>query len=198
LPQRNDALQTLEKVTVTIRNQLQRDTVKSKAAIALLLGLSAGAAFANPRFTPATYDFGSVQVGSSATVTVFLDQDPGYPDHLRTLGIAAGTALTNATTFGDFTLDYGNCTFAANGPTGSPLTTGCTFSLTYAPTTAGTANAVVTATDYQLGLWGTMAVSATAAPASAPASIPTLSEWGLIGLSSLLAMFGLSRMRRRG
>lgn len=29
------------------------------------------------------------------------------------------------------------------------------------------------------------------------ASIPTLSEWALIGLSSLLAMFGLARMRRR-
>ena len=31
----------------------------------------------------------------------------------------------------------------------------------------------------------------------APASIPTLSEWGLIGLSSLVAMFGIARMRRR-
>jgi|GEM_PF-4104622 len=36
------------------------------------------------------------------------------------------------------------------------------------------------------------------APAPAPASIPTLSEWGLIGLSSLLAMFGFTRMRRKG
>lgn len=32
---------------------------------------------------------------------------------------------------------------------------------------------------------------------SAPASVPTLSEWAVIGLSSLLAMFGLARMRRR-
>ncbi len=31
----------------------------------------------------------------------------------------------------------------------------------------------------------------------ATTSIPTLSEWGLIGLSSILAMFGLARMRRR-
>ncbi|KRB35646.1 IPTL-CTERM sorting domain-containing protein [Acidovorax sp. Root70] len=30
-----------------------------------------------------------------------------------------------------------------------------------------------------------------------PSSIPTLSEWGLIGLSSLVAMFGIARMRRR-
>lgn len=34
-------------------------------------------------------------------------------------------------------------------------------------------------------------------PAPAPASIPTLSEWALIGLSSLLAMFGIARVRRR-
>lgn len=35
-----------------------------------------------------------------------------------------------------------------------------------------------------------------AAPAST-AAIPTLSEWGIIALSSLLAMFGIARMRRR-
>jgi len=35
------------------------------------------------------------------------------------------------------------------------------------------------------------------ATSTAPASIPTLSEWALIGLSSLLAMFGMTRMRRR-
>lgn len=37
-------------------------------------------------------------------------------------------------------------------------------------------------------------------PKAAPVattSIPTLSEWGLIGMSSLLAMLGISRMRRR-
>lgn len=33
-------------------------------------------------------------------------------------------------------------------------------------------------------------------PAS-PASIPTVSEWGLIALSCILAVFGLARMRRR-
>lgn len=34
-------------------------------------------------------------------------------------------------------------------------------------------------------------------PPAAPASIPTLSEWALIGLSSLLAMFGIARVRRQ-
>ena len=33
--------------------------------------------------------------------------------------------------------------------------------------------------------------------ATAPASIPTLSEWALIFLSSIVAMFGLARMRLR-
>ncbi|UBB17756.1 IPTL-CTERM sorting domain-containing protein [Comamonas odontotermitis] len=32
---------------------------------------------------------------------------------------------------------------------------------------------------------------------AAPANVPTLGEWGVIGLSSLIAMFGFLRMRRR-
>lgn len=35
------------------------------------------------------------------------------------------------------------------------------------------------------------------AASTAPTSIPTLSEWALIGLSSLVAMFGIARIRRR-
>ena len=35
------------------------------------------------------------------------------------------------------------------------------------------------------------------AVSTVPASIPTLSEWALIGLSSLVTMFGIARMRRR-
>ncbi|MDR2334961.1 MAG: IPTL-CTERM sorting domain-containing protein [Burkholderiaceae bacterium] len=31
----------------------------------------------------------------------------------------------------------------------------------------------------------------------APTPVPTLGEWGLVALSSLLAMFGLARSRRR-
>lgn len=50
--------------------------------------------------------------------------------------------------------------------------------------------------------WGTgpdadkLTVNIGATAPVANASIPTLSEWGLIGLSSLLAMLGFSRMRR--
>jgi hypothetical protein len=36
-----------------------------------------------------------------------------------------------------------------------------------------------------------------AAPTT-PAGIPTLTEWALIGLSGLVALFGISRVRRRG
>lgn len=56
--------------------------------------------------------------------------------------------------------------------------------------------AVVNAsTNYTQGILDNVRVIAT--PLAAPASIPTLSEWALIGLSSLLAMFGMTRMRRR-
>jgi len=40
-------------------------------------------------------------------------------------------------------------------------------------------------------------VTAVAVVPVSPASIPTLTEWALVGLSALLAMFGLARMRRR-
>lgn len=36
-----------------------------------------------------------------------------------------------------------------------------------------------------------------ALPTAAPASIPTLSEWGVIVISFVLALFGLARVRRR-
>lgn len=34
-------------------------------------------------------------------------------------------------------------------------------------------------------------------PPAAPSAIPTLSEWALIGLSSVLAMLGIARARQR-
>src|SRR3990167_670469 len=34
-------------------------------------------------------------------------------------------------------------------------------------------------------------------PGAAPSAIPTLSEWGLIAMSSLVAMFGFAGLRRR-
>lgn len=40
-------------------------------------------------------------------------------------------------------------------------------------------------------------VPAVVAPPAGPASIPTLSEWGLIIMSALIAMFGIARTRRR-
>lgn len=52
---------------------------------------------------------------------------------------------------------------------------------------------VGTNTGLNLPHGGSVGVAAT----STIASVPTMSEWALIGLSSLLAMFGLVRMRRR-
>jgi hypothetical protein len=36
----------------------------------------------------------------------------------------------------------------------------------------------------------------TAAPAPAPAAVPTLSEWAMIFMASVMALFGIRRMRR--
>lgn len=165
--------------------------------LALTAGLLATAAHAgSPRFSPTTYNFGSVPIGSSATVNVDLDSASTF-DRLRSLGIDAAINMTWSYTYGDFKITPGNCNPA--GPTGTPMAQGlgCTFSLTYTPTHVGPVTAVVTVTDHNQGAWGWMNISATATPAPAPASIPTLSEWGVIGLSSILAMFGIARMRRR-
>lgn len=168
-----------------------------KSISTLLIGLFAisVAHAGTPRFAPSSLNFGSVPVGSSATLPVDLDLASGS-DRLRSLGVGGTVSMTWATTFGDFQLTPGTCN--ASGPTGSVLSpgTGCQFSLTYTPTAPGSVSAVVTVTDWRDGHWGNMAVTALAVPAT-PASIPTLSEWGLIGMSSVLAMFGLARMRRR-
>lgn len=42
-----------------------------------------------------------------------------------------------------------------------------------------------------------VSVAMAAAPASAAAPIPTLSEWGLILMASLMGMFGVARLRRQ-
>ena len=68
---------------------------------------------------------------------------------------------------------------------------------------AGTDNCTITASQagvatlpgYDDGS-ATQTFSIVRAVPATPASIPTLSEYGIIALSSLLAMFGLARMRR--
>lgn len=166
----------------------------------LAASLIAGMAHAGtPTFSPALIDFGNVAVGTSKSIQVVLSLNSGA-DNLRTLGIDAASALTNSTVYEDFSLTLDTCHYSTTNNSGSPLSTSdtCQFTLTYAPTSTGSANAVVTATDFQDGHWGNANVSASATPkVSAPSPVPTLGEWGLIALSSLLAMFGVARSRKR-
>jgi hypothetical protein len=48
----------------------------------------------------------------------------------------------------------------------------------------------------EAGLNGSVVLTFTAAPAPAPAAVPTLSEWAMILMASVMAMFGIRRMRR--
>jgi hypothetical protein len=63
------------------------------------------------------------------------------------------------------------------------------------PTGAGTSNFTITVTGNDGGVASETYSIVIAAADVAP--VPTLSEWGVIALSGLLAMFGLARMRRR-
>ena len=70
------------------------------------------------------------------------------------------------------------------------------------PTTPGTYTVLVTTHDADINglvLDGpiTYTIVIPGAVAANAASIPTLSEWGMIFLSSLIAMFGIAKVRRR-
>ncbi len=84
------------------------------------------------------------------------------------------------------TLSSATCITDVNGE--------CSVTAT-ANATAGTYN--VQATIVGVAAPAVFALTNTMAVAATPASIPTLSEWGLILMSSLVAMFGLARARRR-
>ena len=68
--------------------------------------------------------------------------------------------------------------------------------ITGTPTAAGPAAFTIRVADGGAN-FASQAYSVTTIAAPAPASIPTLSEWGLIFMSSILAMFGITRIRRR-
>ncbi|MDA8457201.1 IPTL-CTERM sorting domain-containing protein [Acidovorax sp. GBBC 3334] len=57
--------------------------------------------------------------------------------------------------------------------------------------------ATVTDTSRSTGNNSPVSVSMAAAPVATTAAIPTLSEWGLILMASLLGMFGIARLRRQ-
>lgn len=58
-------------------------------------------------------------------------------------------------------------------------------------------NAVLGDTSRSTANGAPLSVAMAAVPASAAAPIPTLSEWGLILMTSLMGMFGVARLRRQ-
>lgn len=173
---------------------IRSSLIKVAATTALLL-LASEVMAATLRLTPASYDFGNVTVGNTASVNVFVDASVGA-DFLRTLDFDAAGTLTS----GDFTITLGACNPQGGGPTGNPLSdgVGCTFSVAYTPTSAGAATATVLVSDYWAGAWGNMALLATgvAPPAATPTSVPGLSDWGVILLSGFLATVAVIGLRR--
>ena len=157
--------------------------------------LLAGQAMATPRFTPATYDFGNVFVGQSATVTVFLDETGA--DTLRSLGVGPTTASWYDSDSGDFHLQRGTCVQGVTPLSGGA---GCTFSITYTPTAPGTATTNAIASNNNAGSWGFMALSGTGV--ARPQAVPALGGGAVAALSALVALMALGSAamarRRRG
>lgn len=162
--------------------------------------------FAPANWTPNAQSFGC------GTATVDQSAMPASVT-LRTLtgcaSIGASYNLTNpVATSGTISFSW---VFSANnfGQSGLYAVDGATTVLANGPgATAGTATVPVLAGQtFLYGLNGGVNanltisnfsfVPAVVAPPAGPASIPTLSEWGLIIMSALIAMFGIARTRRR-
>ncbi|MDP3230790.1 MAG: IPTL-CTERM sorting domain-containing protein [Acidovorax sp.] len=176
-------------------------------SVGLVLSLSSHAQ--SIKVTPVTVTtFGNVTVGSSATLQ-FDITDPTFPapgnnQYLRTLVQSTDAFdLFGATPAPGFTLNLGTCVPAV-GVAGTPLndTTGCRFSITFAPSAPGAASTFIVATNEPSGIWdNTVQLTGTgvAVPVVpvAATSIPTLSEWGMLFMSALLGLFAVMRLRRR-
>lgn len=164
---------------------------------------------------------GSFDVGSAATYTVILSNSgigtqQDNPGNEFTDVLPAGVTLvsTNATS-GTAVASVGANTVTWNGsiPAGGSVT--LTIVATVKPAAAGTVVMNQGTVAYDSNGDGTNDASSltddpsvggatdptgftiAASPTIAPAAIPTLSEWALLGLSSILAMFGIARVRRR-
>lgn len=164
---------------------------------------------------------GPFTVGSTATYTVVLtNTGPGIqadnPGNEFTDVLPAGVALVSASaSSGTAIATAGSNTVTWNGsiPAGGSVTLTIAAKVTAAAvgtvvTNQGTVaydsdgngtNDATRLTDDPTVGSATDPTSFTIAalPVVMPKSIPTLSEWGVIGLSSLMAMFGLIRMRRQ-
>ena len=125
---------------------------------------------------------GTAQVASTLTGTyTFTDADSDaegastfrWVRNNVSTGVAGGTDVANATTYSPVSADVGSNLYF------------CVLPVAAAGTTSGT----------EVCSEATSVVAP--ALASAPAAIPTLSEWAMLFLASLMAMFAYARMRRQ-
>jgi sugar lactone lactonase YvrE len=152
----------------------------------------------------------------SATPPVAAPQGVSFPSGLLALNLGSGSVGSDATVTLNFTTPVpAGAVYMKYGP--SPDGFNCQGAACAQPhwyeLPAGRAvlaadrlSATLTLTDGGLGDHDGLAnqfiqdpggFAVQAAPVVSTAAIPTLSEWGVIALSSLLALFGLARMRRR-
>jgi len=163
---------------------------------------------------------GSFTPGGTATYTVVLNNtglgaQPDNPGNEFTDVLPAGVTLVSATaSSGTAVASVGTNTVTWNGSITAASTVTVTINATVNPAPAGTVisnqgsvsfdgdadgtNETTVQTDDPavVGAANPTSFTVAALPPVAAASIPTLSEWALIALASIMALFGLARTRR--
>lgn len=158
--------------------------------------------------------------GSTATYTVVLTNSgpaaqANNPGNEFTNVLPAGVTLVSATaSSGTAVATVGTNTVTWNGSIPSSGTVTLTVTATVKPAAAGTVvsnqgsvaydsdgdgtNDATNQTDDPAvaGAANPTSFTVAAVPVVAAAAIPTLSEWALVGLASIMALFGLARVRR--
>ena len=181
----HDKYATIDKIT-----KLEKQMHCSKSVI-LGLAIFASSAFA----APVVWTVPSTTLSDGTTFSgTFTFDSSGSPKLTNINLVATGTNPGSYTFLGDPSVDTfgqlaasiasGDKVVFISGGGGSSVLMGIGSCMTV--TSGLCANAISIANTV---------VTVSSAPAT-PQSIPTLSEWGMIFMASLLAMFGIRRMRR--
>jgi Abnormal spindle-like microcephaly-assoc'd, ASPM-SPD-2-Hydin len=135
-----------------LRASWRRTAVAVLAAAVVLSGAGAAAAKPAPSalaFTPSAYDYGQVAVGKTASQTFTLANSGGSASGALTLALSGPSAFT---TVGD------TCSAISLGPGQS-----CTVTVQFAPVSAGTDTATLTATGKKTSAAATLSLTGTGA-----------------------------------
>ncbi len=139
--------------------------------------------------------------GCSGSQAYSIQVDPVVPGAPQNVTAIATTG--QATVSWDAPASDGGAAISSYTVTSSPGGISMTASsspITISGLTNGTSYTFTVAATNSVGSGATSASNAVTptAPAATVSSIPTLSEWGLIGMSFILSLFGLSRVHRQG